>query len=240
MMDLLGTCNNLLTAPALPLSLFVAGLTGGFLHCPLMCGGLIISNHTPTKSCGSCQNTIALGQLQLGRIFSYALLTFLTYQFFSIGFAWSPLRQIISAIILSLAGVIFLTLSFPLLQTIWPWAAEITIPLPFSIKSSLYKQIARSDNNFTRGFLMGLMPCGLLFAAVLASAASPDLLTAMLCIIAFFLGTVPSHFMIKASVQIGQIFKPDVTKKIQRSVYALNGIFMIFMAGFISFQLFHI
>lgn len=169
-------------------------------------------------------------EFHAGRMLSYTILAIFTYLFFGAGFAWSPLRQFLSVMMLSLAGVIFLTVSIPAVNKLWPWAQTVRFPLPHFIKTQIFRWAAQEKRPFARGFLIGFMPCGLLFSALLACAASPSLGMAVAGIVAFALGTMPTLMLMRSVGVVAARKYPSMWGFARQGLMAVNGVFLITLA----------
>jgi hypothetical protein len=109
------------------LSLFLAGLTGGFMHCVLMCGPFVLA--AQKNQLGRVASVLLL-PYHLGRLVTYSLLGVLANFFLNAAFFASPLRDLVSAVFLGLAGLLFLAQAFPSLYKFLPFLTQIKVPLP--------------------------------------------------------------------------------------------------------------
>lgn len=190
----IGGCFHQITQDyGLPLSLLIAGLVGSVTHCVVMCGPFVLSQAGEITKL----KDIALIPYHLGRMTTYILLAVLTYSIFNLVFVYSDLKSIIAAPMLFLAGIIFIVSAFPKLKSLFPWVNAIQLPLPFF--QNLSSKISQKNNLLSRyilGVLLGFMPCGLVVAALIASATAPTLTMAMISMGAFTIGTVPALVLI--------------------------------------------
>ena len=191
-------------------SLFVAGLAGS-LHCLAMCGPLLLAfsqtarSKDPTDeqaaSSGHGRRALrnALGSLyyHAGRIWTYALLGFFA------GLAGSQMRlgasllgwqrplAVAASVLVLLSGLaalgvlpgVRLALVLPdgCFGTLsrWPWIGPL-------VRARL--PLAR----FVLGTVMGLLPCGLVYAMLLLVATLPSPLHSALGMLCFGAGTLPA------------------------------------------------
>ncbi len=129
------------------------------MACRTMCAG------------GSCNKTQA-SQLpyHLGRFTTYGLLGFFA-ALLSKQIAYSPYWPRISAVMLAVAGVMFLVSSLPKCHHLFKPNGKLT---------------------YVSGLLLGFMPCGLLYAALMMAATTANPLKGMVGMWLFVLGTIPA------------------------------------------------
>jgi len=182
------------------LSLLLAGLAGGAMHCGLMCGPFVL---TQTAEC--------LGRLRLGRdgersrfaaavLAPYHLGRLTTYA--GLGAAAGGLASRIStgadirwlpAALMAVAALLFLAQGLQRLGI---------VRLRVSGNGSLHRLLAMLAGplltapagwrGYALGVVLGFLPCGLLYGAVAAAAATGSALGGGLGMALFALGTVPA------------------------------------------------
>lgn len=193
-------------------SLFSLGFVGGFSHCIGMCGPFVISqvnsrlSNVEIEKYGNFTRlkNLALLPYHLGRICTYAILGFVsalltTNSHDLIGF------RIFSIIFLILAILVFIKILLSdILQINAPILAKLG--LFFKTKNINYgcffnsKRISFLFKNpvglkgFLLGIILGFIPCGLLYAALITSANMTNLLLAPLGMLAFGIATFPALF----------------------------------------------
>ncbi len=193
----------------LPWISFIAGI-GGSLHCVGMCGGLVTA---------TCQKPSEIYRYQFGRLLGYLILGFfagILGKIFSIQ-ATNPKLTLIPGLIL---GALFL---FWGIQNFRGKKAEIPLPKFLSyLYSKLWMRFVLKNNNFSKSFFTGalsiFLPCGLLYGVVLGIAAFEHSFQALLAMLFFWLGTLPS--MILAPSIIQKILRP-LKMKLPRA-YAIS------------------
>jgi uncharacterized protein len=182
--------------------------------------------------CSSLRN-IALPSFHLGRLTSYTILSIASYYLLQYGFPWSPLRQALIIVMLTLASLIYVTHLFPCLSVLFPFIGSLALPIPARFKNAIMNFVQKNNIAFVRGFLLGFMPCGLLFAALLATASAPSLMINLISIFAFFLGTLPVIFGLRFTGQAiqtrYQAFKPLQAPRIQIVFLSLNVALIVFV-----------
>lgn len=173
-------------------SLFLAGLLSGVTHCAGMCGPFVLAQAGsrfaalpvadltwPRRLAGA-----AAVPYQLGRITTYGLLGTLVAGGF--GRLLPAQMPAIGAMALIAVAMLFLLHGLGRLQFAgFPWSsglAGIAGPLldrPFGWRGYLV------------GMALGLLPCGMIYAALAVAATTGDMLSGGLAMLAFALGTVP-------------------------------------------------
>lgn len=230
---MLEVCSPFLTtANGLKASLFVAGLVGGFTHCAGMCGPFVWAQ---TGSVNKLSSTLLL-PYHAGRMTTYVMLAVLTNTVLNLAFPVSSMKSLVAAPLLMLAGVTFFITAFPQLKAVFPWAGAIRLNLPYrwiALPSVSLMQNPDVVKKYMLGVLLGFMPCGLVFSALLAAATANDAAQAALAMAAFTAGTVPALVIVAAGGHSLKTLFPRVSDYIFRSVMIFNGIWLILMAGFL-------
>jgi len=189
------------------ISLFSLGLFGGFTHCTFMCGPFVLTQVNNRLSDININQASIIKKLQgialvpyhLGRITTYcfigAVSSFLTYNLKEIsGFKY------LSALMLIFAALIFAGIAEAKIKT--------KIALPFKINliqnhfvfqhiNNLVSKLFQNPYNFKGyflGILLGFIPCGLLYGAIISVAALDNYLIAAFAMFCFGIGTIPSLF----------------------------------------------
>lgn len=193
--------------------MFMAGLTGGFTHCAAMCGPIVASG-----ACGGCAGTCgkaaALSQAtqypyHLGRILTYGAIGFAAALFARQvqAFAYWP---VLSAAMLGAAGVTFIISSLP------------GCSHPAFLPSGRL--------TFTRGALLGFMPCGLIYAALMMVATTANPISGMIGMWLFVLGTLPALVIASAGVSILAQKKRVLMHRLGSALMMFNGLSLLVMA----------
>jgi sulfite exporter TauE/SafE len=168
-----------------PVAALLLGLLGS-LHCIGMCGPIALALPLQRKSTGALLSGIFI--YNFGRASTYALLGALS------GLAGSALKWAGGQQTLSItAGIIILLALFA-----GAYGKRIKITSPFAkwfsaIRNALGKLFKRkrSDALLLIGILNGLLPCGLVYAALGGAAATGSLLNGALFMFIFGIGTIP-------------------------------------------------
>lgn len=195
---------------------FILGITSS-LHCIGMCGPIALAVPVNRKS----NLTIALGLLQFnfGRIFTYAILGLLlgtiglTVQSFQI-------MQVISIF----AGVLLILYALKkqvlhLLPNKWTNAFNLKI-------SASIGKIMKSNSPFKLfglGLTNGLLPCGMVYLALINALLIPGAINTALSMVFFGLGTLPALFSVGFFAQkISNTIKNRIAKIIPFAMIVLG------------------
>jgi sulfite exporter TauE/SafE len=246
METLLSHCHTTLS-PHQPLlaGLFLAGLLGGFTHCMGMCGPFVLAQSMQPAGRGEGLilrrlSSWALLPYHLGRATTYAALG-ATAALLSRQIIGTPFQHALMATLLAMAGVVFLMQFFK---------AFIPAKAGISRRSSrgsrihgnhMAKYISRLARPFfaapngMRGYVLGLMlgllPCGLVYGALMMVAVTATPLAAAFGMALFALGTLPALWLVSSGGHALQRWKPTLVPALSCSLMALNGLMLIVLAG---------
>jgi len=180
------------------LIMFLMGFTGS-LHCVGMCGGLVTAVSMSAKQTWC----FGLWVYQFGRLTTYAILGLLLG---FIGLAFNDFGgDLIQRLIGILAGSLMVIFALNLagwlpdpVQRLSIWATH-KIGL-MKLVASLAKH-ARLRGWYALGLVNGLLPCGLVYAALAMSTTTGDAITGGFMMISFGLGTIPAMMFVPAILQ---------------------------------------
>jgi len=199
----------------LPWVSFIAGLSGS-LHCVGMCGGLVTY---------SANDNRGVWFYQVGRLFAYLILGLIAGIFGTLIHLEknNPYIALIPGIIL---GLLFLYWG---IETLRGKKAEIPMPKFFStIYSKLFGKFVTQNQTPLKPMMTGVLsiflPCGILYSVVLTIASFETKWWALLSMLFFWLGTLPS--MVLAPNVIRNILNPMKSKvpKIYAGVLIIIGL----------------
>lgn len=171
MEQLLAHCGSLSWQGSLWVVFFLGGLTGSLTHCLAMCGPLVACQSACARSCASAMSGALLWRYHAGRLITYGALGF-TVAYFGKYLAAFDFWPALSAVMLAAAGVLFIV------SSLRPVAAH------FALRSNA--------NPLLKGMLMGFMPCGLLYAALMMAATLGNPWSGLVAMWLFTLGTMPA------------------------------------------------
>jgi len=219
--------------PALLSAMFLAGLAGGAAHCSTMCAPFVLAQAAiGTGAGGGMLQRLAGAALvpyQAGRMLGYGLLgalAGLTAGLFTLG---TGLRWGLGLLLLAAA----LLMAAQALPRLAGWLPALPAPrLPAALERHLGGLLAAPGGG--RGVLLGLMlsalPCGLLYAALAAAAASGSALAGGLAMVAFVLGTIPA---LTGVALLGRLFgrrQGPLLRRVAGGIFALNAVVLAAMA----------
>jgi len=185
------------TLPSALLLMLSLGFMGS-LHCIGMCGGLVTAvSMSHPKICWS-----GLFIYQLGRVTTYALLGLLVG---SSGVALNAFGgDLLQRVFALLAGSLMIIFALNLagwlpdpLRHFSTWASRKTGLAKLARRAS---DQARAGNWYTLGLANGLLPCGLVYAALSLALAAGNAHTATLMMAVFGLGTMPAMMLMPSAL----------------------------------------
>jgi sulfite exporter TauE/SafE len=212
---LLNFCGHILDDNRMTLGgLFLIGLVGSVSHCTGMCGPFVITQiahnfeSIPIDKMKEWKRMTGglLLFYHLGRALTYSFLGGVTYIFFNIfkePYLYS-FYQILSSFSLVIASII-------LLLTAWQKTINWTPHLPIISKfldrnfQKIYGRVQPLParwSNLILGLLLGFLPCGLVYSALLIVTHSRSLGFSIGGMISFTVGTVPSLMIVGIFGQI--------------------------------------
>ncbi len=153
---------------------------GGSLHCAAMCGPLVFSVQTNWNIMGLNPHIILY---HLGRISGYLLLG-LAFSLVQVPVQLFDLQQYISLV----SGILLLLFVFkqyiPGLKQLMPWISK-------KLSTAMSRNYGRKNSLPIVGFLNGLLPCGLSYAAAAVSISQPNVTQSLIFMLFFGIGTLP-------------------------------------------------
>lgn len=184
--------------PSMLLWVFVMGFMGS-LHCVGMCGGLVTAISINAKK----NWWFGLLTYQLGRVSTYAMLGLI------LGFTGLALHDfggdLIQRLIAILAGSLMIIFALNLagwlpdpVRRLSAWVTRKTGLM--QLANSLAKH-ARLRGWYALGLVNGLLPCGLVYAALAISIASGNAIHASFMMACFGLGTIPAMMFVPSIMQ---------------------------------------
>lgn len=225
------------TSYGLPVSLFLAGLMGGFTHCVGMCSPFVLAQTGQNMDVNRIRGKLLI-PYHLGRMFTYVGLAIAFSALFNLAFLFSDLRNIFIAPLLLLAGILFLASAFPALGQIFPWIIKFQSAQPFGFMAKYVHNFMKSDHSHSRfllGVLLGFMPCGLVVAAIMAAATAASPIYAGLAMAAFALGTMPALMLVGIGSNALISHYPKLSKKLSQGAMTLSAFWLFALAGMLVF-----
>jgi uncharacterized protein len=207
---LLDTLTALCGAPGplagggLLLGLFVAGAAGSTMHCVPMCGGFVLGQVADRMAAMPAARLCEWRRIGAGMLLPYHLGRLTTYA--GLGavaglggavLARLPWFGLLSAALLLAAAVLFLLQAMrravPALSRVLPGLERAPRGWNQAI-ARLTRGLDRSrrGGGYLLGMALGFLPCGFLYAALAATAASSSAVLGALGMVAFGVGTAPA------------------------------------------------
>lgn len=177
-------------------ALFATGLVGGFAHCAPMCGPFVLMQIAEPAGSGLALRRLAAGALpfyHLGRLTTYVGLGLASGGLGGTLSALAPFR-FFAALLLALAALSFLLQALGRIGRFLPALGMTEAGQHYArLAAPLLRRMPAHPvlGGYRLGLVLGLLPCGFLYGAVIAAAASGGVLAGGLVMAAFALGTVP-------------------------------------------------
>lgn len=220
------------------MTLFLAGVAGSFTHCAGMCGPFVVAqttarlNDIPATAMNEWQRLkgIALLPYHLGRLTTYAFLGVLVSSLTQAVVMTSGFKAL-NAFLLAVAGLLFLAgaAGEKTGGTSSQMPLVVRIQSFFSAKAGSFLSRPTGVNGYIAGILLGFLPCGLLYSALLI-VSTADPLTAVAGMALFGIGTLPSLLMVSWwTSHAGRKMRP-VIEKTGRMFMLANGLVLIGLA----------
>ena len=174
--------------------IFALGLFSS-LHCVSMCGPIVLSYSLPLGSRKFSEQAAAHVFYNIGRILTYALLGAVAGLFGNtVGFigelaGFANVAAIVAGVLMVIAGFLMLDLiPSKRLQKFNPllYTSRFLRPLGSRFSSTSL------GSKFSLGLMLGFLPCGLIYAALLKSMSTGTAFAGALTMTAFGLGTAAS------------------------------------------------
>ena len=225
------------TNKSVMVSLLTGGLVGSFTHCAGMCGPFVLSQTTARLAAVPAARGSEWARLRGAALMPYHAGRITTYALLGVAAAALavPLRALswfhsLAAILLGLAAVLFLIQAVRQLGVLLPNMPSLS--LPGFTQPMLQRLFAAPTGwrGYILGLILGLLPCGLVYAALMIVTAKADPLLAALGMAVFGLATMPSLLL----VGIGGQFVTGRWRAVMRYVAPLvmgANAFVLFMVA---------
>ena len=220
-------------------ALFLAGLVGGVSHCAGMCGPFVLAQvgprleRVPAARMREWHRLAGAAALpyHFGRVTTYAALGAISASLAGGLAALSGLRPIAAVLLLAAAAVFLLAAlgqaGFVAHRPGATNAAGFWLPL-----DRLRPLFARPEGwrGYALGIGLGFLPCGLLYGAIAAAAASGSALSGAMGMAAFALGTVPALFATGLAGHMAARRWSGLARVVAPMLMAVNAGFLAYMA----------
>ena len=208
----------------LPSGLLLAGLAGGVMHCAPMCGPFVLgqvgTKMQAVPACGQCRHLGLLPGYHAGRIATYTLLGAIAGL---VGVV--PGLGRLAAVALGLAAMLFLGHG---LRRLMPSVGRHLPSMDHAPPAILgFLRLLHGLTGLPLGLALGLLPCGLLYAALLAASAAGGPAQGALAMLVFGLGTVPALLVVGIAGQAA-------ARKWQRMIGPIAPILLLINAAILA------
>ena len=217
------------------LALFLIGFLGGFSHCIGMCGGIVLTytikirENDPVSEPSKWQLIKPHLLYNSGRIITYSILGEI------FGFIGSTIGVILAihdfqGVLQLFTGIIMLLIGIELAGLI-PSISPDSFPGISTFKrqvTALFNRVNRK-NIFGLGLILGLLPCGLVYAAGAEAAATQSMMGGMLTMFVFGLGTFPAMLLTGLTAHL-------ISNKLRHHLYRLAAVLVIVLSFFTIFR----
>lgn len=213
------------------LTLFTTGLTVGFGHCIGMCGPIVVSLSLNIK-----KERVFISHIlyNAGRVTMYAFLGGLMGLTGSFTIVKSNI-VVIQKGVMTIAGLMIIIMGIAMSGLVPFGRIFGDYYNPKGLISRGYNILSSSKSFLTTyplGLLLGLLPCGSLYAALITSArtgmeaksASEGFLVGMCLMLAFGLGTVPSLILVGKMADLRWLKSRAIVYKIAAVLMLIVGI----------------
>lgn len=202
---------------------FIVGLLGS-LHCLGMCGGIVAALSITNRLGAPRSRVLSQVFYNLGRIFTYTMLGAAAGMAGSLFNVFVPPYEFwfycaINTLVITIGLLSVFGLKW---FSFYPMESDVGRLLIRPLHRAISGQFAFSA--FPLGFLLGFLPCGLLYMLLLVAAGSGSVLRGALIMTAFGFGTMPVLF----------IFAKDstsVSSKMRSILFRCVGVAVMLMGG---------
>lgn len=234
MQFLLSHCQTMINEQgSVLLTLLLAGLVSGFTHCAGMCGPFVMAQ----TNCSDCNSDMQLKRLSGAALLPYHLGRMTTYICLGVIAALlakqiigTPIAQWISVSFLVGAGCLFILSAMPKGKHMAVHHHHTASSSLATLAAPLFKQ-PRGMHGYALGVLLGLLPCSVIYAALMVVATTGGAAVAAVAMALFTLGTFPALFLVGTLSRFSYKKWPGTMRHIARTVMVVNGINLFALAG---------
>ncbi len=207
----------------LVIAALIMGFAGSF-HCVGMCGSIAFA--LPLNRTSNLTKTIGILFYNFGRISTYVLLGTLL-GVFGKGLKLAGILQYVS---ITIGIVIIASVVLPSFLKKISFTSSYYLKFNSWVKNKLGKRLTKKSNTslLILGLLNGLLPCGLVWVAMVASITYGGVGSGALFMLLFGLGTFPMMFALPYfSSSISNAFRTKMTKAIPFILVAFGILFIL-------------
>ena len=210
------------------LTLFIIGFLGGFGHCIGMCGGIVLTYTMKIEENDPLANPTWWQTVKPHLIYNLGRLTTYTVLGQIFGIIGSTIGLILAirdfqGLLQIFAGLIMIVLGIELAG----WMPNLSsdsfpgVSIFKKLTVSLFNHVNRK-NIFMLGLVLGLLPCGLVYAAGAKAAATQSMIGGMLTMLFFGLGTLPAMVISGLTAHL-------VSNRLRRRLYKIAALLVMVM-----------
>lgn len=170
------------------MTVIIAGILLGLtssLHCIGMCGPIAMA--IPVNRSSQTKMLLGIGAYNIGRALTYGVLGLIVGSF-GLSLATFGVLQWISII----AGVLLIIYAWRKYLIELPWLHKLDLN---KYLNGIFGKVIRSESRFKLlflGMVNGLLPCGMVYIALLNAILAGDIYSGAAAMIAFGIGTMPA------------------------------------------------
>jgi len=210
------------------IAVFLIGLFGGFSHCIGMCGGFVmtytlkLSENTPQGNSNFWQKLYPHLLYNSGRVLTYTLLGELfgllgsTLGFMSAFKGFQGGLMLFAGMIMIFMGLDFAGFFPSLSPNYFPGVNKFK-----NLVRNMLNRV-RPGNIFGLGFVLGFLPCGLVYAVAAKAAATQSVIGGGLTMLIFGLGTFPAMVITGVGAHL-------LSGKLRNRLYKIAAILVIIL-----------
>lgn len=212
-------------------SLFLLGFLGSFTHCTFMCAPFVSmqvkARLDQTDSKNMSEFTRLKGSLLLpyhfGRLTTYVFLGFIAATL--IGFVHFQWKTVSGYILIAAAVLILLAVFIPQFKIL----KSIQLPRFINRRIAPLWLNPTGIRGYLLGMILGFIPCGLLYAALTAAAATTQGLWGAVAMLGFALGSIPALFLVAYGANLG--FNRVKTKIVwlNKALISISALWLLFL-----------
>lgn len=215
------------------MSLFVAGMAGSAVHCVPMCSGFVLgqvadgmSRLPQAKLCEWQRMRVGLlVPYHLGRLTTYAGMGALSASSVAL-FVRNGWSSRLTAILLAIAAFTFFAQALGYVRP----AGGLPVLGDLIVRVCRNCDRGSAAGRYVLGLTLGLLPCGFLYGALIAAAASGRPTLGGLYMLAFGLGTVPALALVGIAGQAAAHRCRRAVAAISPAVMVLNSLLLLALA----------
>lgn len=210
------------------IALFLAGLGGSVTHCLTMCSGFVLGQMGAVSDRGGIARLLL--PYHAGRITTYAALGGVAGASFHLLSGWSGFG-LLRHLLLALVAVVFLAIFAE--RLLRRFGIFLPLRMPGGCDLGALRRLASTTGSWRRyalGLSLGLLPCPMVFAALMAVAATADPVTGAAGMMIFGLGTMPA--LVGLAFASGNFLKssPRLQDSLTLVALGVNGVILLTLA----------